>query len=141
MIRKRTLLIIGDKTEQICCQLSETGCNCDCQSCDGGNDCVDCPDLTIADINLFIALAGDYNNQLQPNFVLMYPAFTFDNATNTVCFFLDAQLFALQNGRYIGQVQVKGKPAGNIDFQLGTPFSICKPTTLPAQNQFNDMQP
>lgn len=142
MIRKRTLLSITDVTDQICCTLDQTGCSCNCPTCDPGTDCVDCANLTTDDIKLYIGLEGNTNPSGQQVWNLLYPCSSFDTATNIACFQLDSQLIAMQFGRYIAQVQVSGiyvNPKMNL--QVGVPFSMCKPYTIPAQNLFNDMQP
>lgn len=140
MIRKRHLLQINDQTQQLCTKLSQTGCNCSCSCCEGCVDCVDCPSLTIADINIAIYRAGQvdiYGNPIPP--ILLYPAFTFQD--NVVCFYLDTQILALPNGRYTGRVTVRGAMAGDLDIQLGAPFSLCDPYVDPNINTGNDMQP
>jgi hypothetical protein len=140
MIRRKKLLQITDMTQQVCCTVSQTGCNCSCSCCEGCNDCIDCPNLTIADISIAIYRSGNVDingNPIPP--ILLYPAFTFQN--NVVCFYLDSQILAFPPGRYTGQVTVQGATAGYLDLQLGVPFSVCDPYTTPELDTGNDMQP
>lgn len=142
MIRKRKLLVVDDMTQQVCCTLSQTRCNCECPDCNGCNDCVDCPNLTIANVNLLVYRAGDYiktSGTCIPNYLLSYGAFTL--VGQVVCFMLDMQIMAFAGGRYVGEVQVNGVKAGEIDFMLGAPFSICQPYTTGDPPGGNDMQP
>lgn len=140
MLRKRILLTVDDQTQQVCCLLSQTNCNCECIDCDGCVDCVDCPNLTIANINMLVYRAGDKNPTTRiPNYLLTYGAYTF--VGTQACFFIDNQLLALAAGRYIGEVQVNGYKAGDIQFQLGVPYSVCDPTVVENIIGGNNMQP
>lgn len=130
MLRRKVIIKVNDTTTQICGLLSQTGCDCGCPTCECAAecvDCVDCPNLTILDIQMQIARAGqrDANSQLIPLFA--YNAFTL--AGNQVCFLIDSVLTSLF-GRYIGQIYVKGNLAGYIEMQVGAPFTICEPTTI-----------
>lgn len=141
MIRRIKLLTVDVSTERICAFLSETNCNCECPDCTGTcTDCVDCPNLTIADIFFWIYRSGDFNQTTHvPNYLLVYPCFTITD--NKVCFLPDNLLLALPAGRYEAEVQVKSKKAGLINFQLGVPYSICDPFTSTSLDGSNDMQP
>lgn len=140
MIRKRTLLTVDDQTQQICCMLSQTGCNCECPSCVGCVDCVDCPNLTIANIAMLVYKEGDVNNISRvPNYILTYGAFTL--VGQNVCFYIDSQLLALPMARYVGEVQVNSIKAGNIHFFLGRPYSVCEPYITENVVSGNNMQP
>ena len=141
MLRKRVILKINDTITQVCGFLSQTNCNCGCASCECAQtcvDCVDCPNLTIADIRMQISRAGDIdsNGNLIPLFY--YPAFTL--AGNQVCFLIDSSLTSL-NGRYIGKLLVQGNNAGCIEMQVGAPYTVCRPYTINEAGLINDMQP
>ena len=150
MIRKKVLITIDDETQQLCCTLSQTNCNCSCPDCQGCNDCVDCPNLTIANVQMKVYREGDLSTATYPtppypygtyipNYLLTYGAYTLQG--QVVCFYLDSQLLALPSGRYIGEVQVNSFFAGNISFNLGAPFGICKPYKTEQTGYGNDMQP
>lgn len=140
MIRKRTLLTVDDETQQICCTLSQTGCNCECPSCVGCVDCVDCVNLTIANVAMLVYKEGDVNNITKiPNYLLTYGAFTLVGAN--ACFYIDSQLISLPMARYIGEVQVNGIKAGKIHFFLGRPYSVCEPYVTENIGYGSDMQP
>lgn len=142
MLRKVTLLTIDSGIEQICCKLSQTGCKCECLDCDGTIDCVDCPNLTIADIHMLVYRSGDVNpNTCIPNYLLDYGAFSFDTGTDIACFATDMQLIDLPIGRYEGQINVRGVKAGNIHMFIGAPFGVCDPFTTGVTGTGNDMQP
>ncbi|MGH7745449.1 MAG: hypothetical protein ACREQ5_11745 [Candidatus Dormibacteria bacterium] len=139
MIRKIKLNTINDQTNQICCTLSQTGCNCNCPDCLGNVDCVDCPNLTIANITLQIYLDGNVDVNQNPIYILTYQAFTF--VSPVACFFIDTQLTSLSMGRYVGNVFVNGVMANNnILMMLGSPFSACAPYVLENVGTGNDMQ-
>jgi hypothetical protein len=152
MIRTKTLISVDDETQQLCCMLSQSNCNCECVDCAGScNDCVDCPNLTIANVAMLVYRAGDLSTTLlrpsppfpegtpTPNFLLTYGAYTL--VGQVVCFYLDNQILALVPGRYIGEVQVNGATAGNIEFLIGTSYSVCQPYKTENAGYGNDMQP
>lgn len=142
MLRKEKLLTIDDGTELICCKISQTNCRCECPDCNGMVDCVDCPNLTIDDIHMLVYRSGNVNpSNWVPYYLLDYGAFSYDSATDIACFAPDMQFLALPIGRYEGQVNVKGQPAGNIHMFIGSPFSICDPFTTGVTGTGNDMQP
>lgn len=141
MLRRQKLLTVNSATQQICCKLSETHCNCECPDCAGTcTDCVDCPNLTIADIAMWVYRSGNINpNNCVPYYLLFYTAFTFTD--NVACFFIDQQLLDLPAGRYEGEIRVQDKKAGLINFQLGVPYSVCDPFVVSTMDGGNDMQP
>lgn len=145
MLQTRTILKVNDSIVQICGFLSQTGCECGCSSCQCSQsvgtcvDCVDCPNLTIADIDIQIGRKGQYDASGEPIYLFSYPAFTL--AGNQVCFMVDSTLTSLF-GRYIGQIMVQNNPIQNyIEMQVGAPYSVCQPYTLNASGMMDDMDP
>lgn len=143
MIRRPKLFQVNSQTATINCSITQTNCSCDCTDCAGCCiDCADCPNLVLTDIQLWVYRAGNFDRvNCVPIYLLFYYAYSFDPLTDQAKFFVDGQLLALPAGRYEGEVRVKDKPAGLINFQLGHPYGICNPGTSTSLDGDNDMQP